>query len=169
MSKYIPNAKSAPKFNEFTWSSKPYSKAEIEKEQKEIKEYRDYLTSEKTRVENIPLEKLSFRDLYVEPFVDSLRIGRVNSGDNFVFQFLSDNDETNEKCLKILNGEITEYNRHNVKHLNGEIFINEVPFILIRGWGNLTGTGSFNLDVKYASKIQDSLAEYIVEKLNFKK
>ena len=39
-------------------------------------------------------------------------------------------------------------------------------FILIRGWGNLTGTGSYNLDGEYAGKIQDSLAEYIVEKLN---
>jgi hypothetical protein len=39
-------------------------------------------------------------------------------------------------------------------------------FILIRGWGNLTGTGSYNLDGEYAGKIQDTLAEYIVEKLN---
>jgi hypothetical protein len=40
--------------------------------------------------------------------------------------------------------------------------------ILIRGWGNLTGVGSYNLDGEYAAKIQDTLAEYIVEKLKNK-
>jgi hypothetical protein len=40
------------------------------------------------------------------------------------------------------------------------------PLILIRGWGNLTGCGAYNLDGEYAGKIQDTLEEYIIEKLS---
>ena len=36
---------------------------------------------------------------------------------------------------------------------------------MIRGWGNLTGVGAYNLNGDYATKIQDTLAEYIIEKL----
>ena len=166
MSKYIPNTKQAQK-SQWMWSSKPYSKAEREKEERENKEYRDKLEAVKNRIESIPLEQLSFRDLYTEPFIKDKIMGWVYSGDNFIFQFLGDNEDTNNKCLQILNDEITEYNRQDVKHLNGEITVNSVPFILIRGWGNLTSSGGYNLDGDYACKIQDTLAEYIVEKLNF--
>ena len=164
-SKFIPNSRITHKPQTWEWSSKPYSKAE-RKKKKKTESYRDKMESEKQRIQAIPLEKLSFRDLYTEPFKDTSRIGWVYSGNNFVFQFLSDNDETNKKCLQILNGELLEYNRHDVKHLNGEILVNDRPFILIRGWGNLTGGGAYNLDAEYASKIQDSLAEFIVEKLS---
>jgi len=40
------------------------------------------------------------------------------------------------------------------------------PCILIRGWGNLTGTGAHNLKEEEAANIQDTFAEYIVEQLN---
>ena len=104
--------------------------------------------------------------MYTEPFKDTSRIGWVYSGNNFVFQFLSGGKKDKEKCLGILNEEITEYNRQDVKNDNGEITINGHPFILIRGWGNLTGGGAYNLDAEYASKIQYSLAKFIVEKLS---
>lgn len=165
-SKFIPKSRITHQATTWEWESKPISKAEREKEERENREYNNKMESEKQRIQSIPLEKLSFRDLYTEPFKDTSRIGWVYSGDNFIFQFLSYNDETNKKCLQILNGKLLEYNRHDVKHLNGEITINDVPFILIRGWGRLTGTGAYNLDAEYACRIQDTLAEYIVEKLS---
>lgn len=42
------------------------------------------------------------------------------------------------------------------------------PFILIRGWGNLTGTGGYNLPAEEAVKIQDNLRDWIMWKLGLK-
>lgn len=44
----------------------------------------------------------------------------------------------------------------------------EIKLCRIRGWGMLTGTGGYNLEPEYAAEIQDTFAEYIVEKLNGK-
>ena len=48
------------------------------------------------------------------------------------------------------------------------ILNNGLPFILIRGWGNLTGIGGYNFDVQKASKIQDDLRDWIIYKLTKK-
>ena len=39
------------------------------------------------------------------------------------------------------------------------------PFIMIRGWGRLTGMCAFHLDHDVARKIQDDFAEWILNKL----
>lgn len=44
--------------------------------------------------------------------------------------------------------------------------INDVPILLIRGWGMLTGVGGYNLKSDKAAEIQDAFAEYCVEMLN---
>lgn len=48
------------------------------------------------------------------------------------------------------------------------ILNNGLPFILIRGWGNLTGIGGYHFDVQKASKIQDDLRDWIIYKLTKK-
>jgi hypothetical protein len=67
-------------------------------------------------------------------------------------------------------GDIEDYNRQEVKSDGGYISINIngdwLNAILVRGWGLLTGAGAYNLNGKWAAKIQDSLEEYIVEKLS---
>lgn len=47
------------------------------------------------------------------------------------------------------------------------VFGNE-PVLSIRGWGYLTGTGGLHLPSEKAAEIQDSFADYIVERLNNK-
>jgi hypothetical protein len=132
-------------------------------------EYVNPHIAEKERTEAIPLEQLSFRDLYQFPFHQASYGSWVyDANSNFIFQFEFSNKETEEKCINILNGDLTDYKRQDVEFKNGEIFVNGESFILIRGWGNLTGCGAYNLDGDYAAKIQDTLAEYIVEKLNKK-
>ena len=42
----------------------------------------------------------------------------------------------------------------------------ETRVIDIRGWGNLTGTGGYNLSEESAMIVQDTLAEYIIQRLN---
>ena len=39
------------------------------------------------------------------------------------------------------------------------------PFIMIRGWGHLTGMCALHLDHDVARKIQDDFAKWIVDKL----
>ena len=85
--------------------------------------------------------------------------------DNFIFQFEFNNEETREKIIQILNGELLEYKKNKTESKGGQIFINDQLAITIRGWGGLTGTGAYNLDGEWAGKIQDSLQKFIVEKL----
>lgn len=41
-------------------------------------------------------------------------------------------------------------------------------FIIVRGWGNLTGIGGMNLPEEEAAEIQDAFGNYIVESLTKK-
>ena len=115
----------------------------------------------------------TFRDIYKFPLVElGYSIGRVyDSGNNFVFQFHIESKSTKEKLLKCINGEINLTNPHiSFRHEDGFILDNDHnKLILIRGWGNLTGIGAHNLPVEEAANIQDTFADFIVERLNFRK
>jgi hypothetical protein len=177
-SKFIKNSriknKTIPVFNnaqEDMWYS--LTSPDNSKEKEETRLWKEQQLAEKSRIENIPLGQLSFRDLYQFPFHQAKYGSWVYDAiGNFIFQFEFDNEETREKIIKILNGEIVEYNSQEVKIDGGYITINIngdwLNLILIRGWGNLTGVGAYNLDGGYAGKIQDTLAEYIVEKFSKK-
>ena len=170
-SKYIKNSRLAnkvvPIFNDIeseTWFS--FATPDNSKEIKEAKLWKENQLIEKNRIESIPLEQLSFKDLYQFPFHQAEYGSWVyDLNSNFIFQFEFKSEDTRKKVIEILNGDLLEYKRQEVKHVEGVIYVEENPFILIRGWGNLTGTGAYNLDGVQANKIQDSLAEYIVEKL----
>lgn len=163
-SKFIKNSRIVNQPRTYEWTSMASTKEDRE-EKKQMEEYRQKMKTEKARIQAIPLEELSFRDIYTEPFEDMMGMGRIYSGDNFTFQFLAGGEETKQKCLQILNGEVKEYKRQNITHKNGEISVDGHPFILIRGWGGMVGGGGYNLDERWAARIQDSLEEYIVEKL----
>lgn len=89
---------------------------------------------------------------------------------NFVFQFLIDNEEIENKILDVINGKNNLTNPEIFfVHENGIIKNNKgQEFILIRGWGNLTGKGALNLSDKEAFNIQDTFADFIVERLNYR-
>lgn len=90
---------------------------------------------------------------------------------NFIFQF-DDKISKEERDLIIfrLNAldknteEIPDYNLQ-YDTINAEIKNNGKPFIEIRGWGNLTGTGANNFSAEKASRIQDDLANWIIDRL----
>ena len=163
-SKFIKNSRVTNQPRTYEWSSMSTTTYDRE-EKKRREEYDKKMKSEKVRIEAIPLEELSFRDIYTMPFEDMMGMGRIYSGNDFAFQFLAGGEETKQKCLQILNGELKEYKRQNITHKNGEISVDGHPFILIRNWGGLTGCGAYNLDERWAARIQDSLEEYIVKKL----
>lgn len=148
-----------------------FASTDNSKEGKENKLYKENQQKNKDRVESIPVDELTFKDLYEFPFHQAKYGSWVyDAKGNFIFQFQSGGIGDKEKIINILNGELEEYNRQDIRGGDGLIEISSKgewrELILIRGWGNLTGIGAHNLDGDYAAKIQDSLQEYIVEKLN---
>lgn len=166
MSKYIPKKPKGP----LQWSTFMTLPIRNEQEDKEWEVHKNHQIVTKNRIESIPLEDLTFKDLYQFPFHKAPFGSWVyDKNSNFIFQFEFRNKDVEDTVIAILNEELLEYKKQEISHENGEIYVTvageKKPFILIRGWGNLTGVGAYNLDSKYAAKIQDTLAEYIVEKL----
>lgn len=98
---------------------------------------------------------------------------------NFVFQFENKYDEKGEYIdgVKELQKEVifslNALDSEPIEGLNLSIdpndecmiLNNNIPFIMIRGWGNLTGIGGYNFDMEKASKIQDDFRDWIIYKL----
>lgn len=72
------------------------------------------------------------------------------------------------KMLTLLNDEnavIPIKIPHKYGYSNGMMNVDGKRFLNIRGWGMLTGVGSYNLDADDAIRIQDEFAEYIINRL----
>lgn len=178
MSKFITNSRLKGQSSELWsnhlpkgyWRSSPISAQEKE-EQKKHEEAKNFRLKEKERLEAIPLEKLSFTDLYQLPFHQA-KYGTwvYDALSHFIFQFQISNEKTRKEAVDILNGNLIPKQQNKFVHKDGMIYLDRDgelhEFILIRGWGGLTGIGGYNLSGEYASKIQDTLAEFIIEKLN---
>ena len=86
-------------------------------------------------------------------------------------------DKVKVFILSVLNGEgdisrMGEELKLRYQPDNSTIYVNiegeEREFIIVRGWGNLTGAGGLNLPEKEAAEIQDAFGNYIVESLTKK-
>jgi len=109
--------------------------------------------------------ELPLEDSYIDDGFRSKRI--TDKKGSFVFEFLKVGNNTQEEILNVINKDVKLINRElTFTHADGYISVNEMQVIMIRGWGNLTGTGGFNLSNEDAANVQDTLAEYIVSKLN---
>lgn len=119
----------------------------------------------------------SFKDIYKLPFEDiyideeGFRSKMIYDTDgNFVFQFGEGVSPSTEiKILNVLNGiEELEYKRY--LHVeDGKIIYRGLQgssvLIFIRGWGNLTGIRRHRLTSDEAKLVQDTLADYILDRL----
>jgi hypothetical protein len=117
----------------------------------------------------IPQIIKTYKDVYQLPLEDSH--GWIyDQKRNFVFQFMIDDEKTEQKILDVINGKENFKNFHlSFYHEKGIIKDNkDREIILIRGWGNLTGTGAMNLSTEEASNIQDTFANFILERLNYR-
>jgi hypothetical protein len=90
---------------------------------------------------------------------------------NFVFQFNKKNNNRNEMqeiifSLNSINHEPIENLDLSIGIKPTEILNNKLPFIQIRGWGNLTGIGGYNFSSDKASNIQDDFRDWIIYKLS---
>jgi len=118
-----------------------------------------------------------WKDIYELPLKDGYVSeegwfsGRIyDSKENFVFQFLIEKDKNQKNALEVINGEkIIKSQDLTFRHENGCVYCNDKKFLLIRGWGRLTGVGGYNLNEETAMKVQDIFTEFIVKQLNKRK
>lgn len=84
-----------------------------------------------------------------------------------VAQFHYNDDELQQEILNVLN-DVSKSPKPNKTfyHEKGYIKVENSLIMLIRGWGNLTGIGGHNLSDEEAANVQDTFAEFIVNKLN---
>jgi hypothetical protein len=79
-------------------------------------------------------------------------------------------EQSQDDILKLLNGKSghIEDLRLHYDPTNTIIYANEIhPFIIVRGWGHLTGTGThaLKLSAEEAVKIQTDFAHFIISRL----
>lgn len=118
----------------------------------------------------------TWEDVYKLPLRKDIHSDWVyDANDNFVFQF--EYEETNAASyrkilgeqiltLDVINGKIHEKVDATFRYDNGTILMFGIPFITMRGWGNLTGSGAMRLSSDEAANIQDTFAEFIIKQLS---
>ena len=128
---------------------------------------------DKTAVINSP--SLNF---YTRPFHQQKYGGWVyDAKGNFVFQFEGDYDDKGnyaEGYKELTEKIIFSLNSIEREPIDGlklilknaiEIYKDEKLFVLIRGWGNLTGIGAHNFSGEKASKIQDDFVKWFLHRV----
>lgn len=112
------------------------------------------------------------------PFKFPFGFSKVFTNDsNMAFDFVSKmfeptayemSPEDKQGLLDILNGADKKMEtKLDLGYANGTITLDGRPFIWIRSWGRLTGTGGgLGLPDDKARQIQDSFANHIIEKWN---
>lgn len=116
----------------------------------------------------------NFKKYYKFPFhIDEYCSFYIWTKDNeMAFNYLDEkkiNNEDTSEIIAIVNA-INGYgpgifNASINPNQNDTIQIDGEDKLLIRGWGNLTGTGCHNLKPEEAIKIQNDFAKWIVEQL----
>jgi hypothetical protein len=74
-------------------------------------------------------------------------------------------EDKQQLIVDILNGKTESDLNLSLSYSNGIIYAQEREFIIIRGWGHLTGGGGLGLSQEVAALIQDQFALYIINKI----
>lgn len=125
--------------------------------------------------ENMNTPELKF---YTRPFHQSKYSGWVyDAKGNFVFQFEGDFDEKGnykegyKELTKHIIFALNDVDRNTIPDFSLilkdgiELYKDGKLFILIRGWGNLTGIGAHNFSSEKASEIQDDFVKWLLYKI----
>lgn len=112
-------------------------------------------------------------EFYTLPFTDDGGCGYIyDDKNNFAFMIIPNlTGQQVEKIINSLNSEdykpLIYKEKIKLEYIKSvqTINMNGKPFIVIRGWANLTSPNSFNFSSEKANEIQDNLAEWIISKL----
>lgn len=110
---------------------------------------------------------MKFDEIYKPPFHDFFGIGvKTKEGVRCFDWMVEMPQESKQLIVDILNGRTDKSVKREVKYSqSGQVTIDGINVMLIRGWGHLTGGGALNLPYREAAKIQDDFGEWIVKKL----
>ena len=110
----------------------------------------------------------TYKDIYHFPLTSDMAGWIYDDERQFVAQFEFTNSLLEHNIIQILNGLEQPTKPHNFIYFEETGYISEdgKNYIQIRGWGNLIGIGGHNLPPKEAINIQNTFAEFIVNKLN---
>jgi hypothetical protein len=110
---------------------------------------------------------MNFLDIYQPPF---RAVGTMIFSANNVMSLMALNlyhcpEKMMDRTVDILNGKSSAVGNPDVGCDGGEIYVNGDPFLVVRGWGHLIGSGALNLPENEAAKIQDEFAVWVVRKI----
>lgn len=116
-------------------------------------------------------------NFYKQPFRNEYGSRVYDAKNNFCFQFEIEFVENWKKLWEKVMFSLNSIEHEPIKELKLsinpkypiQILNNGKPFILIRGWGNLTGIGGYNFSEEKATIIQDDFRDWIIYKLSNKK
>lgn len=109
-----------------------------------------------------------FEKYYKKPFkLDSFSVYIFDKDNNMTIMMEYDELELTETLENILN-DVPFKPLTEKFHSNGcDVFDSNNKYrFCVRGWGRLTSPNCLNLDEETAIKIQDSMVDYVVKKLN---
>ena len=106
------------------------------------------------------------QNIFKPPFhTDSYRIYIFDTDNDMCFNILIEDEFLCYDILDAMNDKKIDKKYDNVRIDNDYLYINDVPVLLVRGWGYLTGIGGLHLSNEEAIKVQKELLEYVKNKL----
>ncbi len=105
--------------------------------------------------------------LKVDPYCPSYIYDSVHT---LALNYIREDDIINDdySLLYEIIGAINGHNdvKYNISFEDDIIYVNNIPTLLIRGWGYLTGIGGYNLTFDEAIEEQNKLKNYIINRLS---
>lgn len=111
-----------------------------------------------------------WKQYFKTPFTNGFDCYILDADGHPIANFLNLSKGSYNRVVDCLNGDYIQKGNVicTVSDDYTKILMNDVPVLLIRGWGYLTGVGGCNLSPEKATEVQNSLSDFICEKLNRK-
>lgn len=71
-----------------------------------------------------------------------------------------------QRVCDLLNGTVATDKKPVITYDGPEILLNGKVFLVVRGWGHLTGSGGLALPAEEATSIQDEFAIFVMSRLS---
>lgn len=111
-----------------------------------------------------------WKQYFKQPFTNGFDCYILDADGHPIANFLNLSKGSYNRVVDCLNGDYTQTGNVicTVSDDRTKILMNDIPVLLIRGWGYLTGIGGHNLPQDEAVNVQESLIGYICKQLNRK-
>jgi hypothetical protein len=106
------------------------------------------------------------QNIFKPPFyIDEYRMYIFNANYYICFNILTEDEFLCYDILDVMNNKKINKKYDNIRIDDEYLYINDLPVLLVRGWGYLTGIGGLHLSIEDAIKAQKELLEYVKNKL----